>query len=195
MSKSVQRGGKTTAPKKTAAKPKSAAKRASTPALSRDKQIALYEKAMKLFSSGDFAKAKSALETVATGPNTEIAHTARTHSAACDRRLARNEPNIKTPVEHYDYAVALINQRQAGEAEKHLREALAGLSDADYVHYGLAIVCGWQGKLSEAASHLATAIRLEPKNRSIARNDPDFEPFASAPEISELLRTGRGGAA
>ena len=58
MSKTAQRGRKatpkSTTPKKSAARSKGAA----SETLSKEKQIALYDKAMKLFVAGQFAKAK-----------------------------------------------------------------------------------------------------------------------------------------
>jgi tetratricopeptide (TPR) repeat protein len=194
MSKSVPGGrkaaAKTTASRKTVAKEKGKVK-SSAPAMTKDKQTALYDRAMRLFNSGEFAKAKEQLETVANGPSLEMAHVARTHMAACDRRLSAASVSFESAEDHYDYAVALINQRKFRESQEHLLKALEGLSKPDHVHYGLAICYGRQGMMDKAAHHLSTAIELNPRNRIAAQSDPDFDPFADTREISSILNPER----
>jgi tetratricopeptide (TPR) repeat protein len=184
---------KSGAKKKPAAKSSGAAEpvpasSAAAPARTRDEQARLYDKAMKLFLSGDFAKAREAFDQVVAGPSPEIVHAARTHRSVCDRRLASAEVVLEGPEEHYNYAIALINQRRLPEAQSHLMKALdAKGGRTDHLHYALAICIGLQGDPRKAAEHLQRAIALDPKNRAIARNDPDFESFTSAPEIRQLL--------
>jgi tetratricopeptide (TPR) repeat protein len=156
--------------------------------MTKDKQSALYDKGMKLFSSGDFAKAKGILEQVAAGPSAEIAHAARMHKAACERRLEAVKVRITSPEEHYNYAIALINRRELSGARDHLKKALDKLPGGDHLHYALALCNGLDNELEEAGEHLRQAIQIDPRNRSAARNDPDFEPFISAPEISAVLQ-------
>lgn len=151
------------------------------------KQLEMYEKAMKLFHSGEFERALECFERAVTGPRPEIVHTARIHRAACEQRLRAGGPALRTPEEHYDFAIALINRRQLAEAERHLLEALKGLGDGDHVHYALAICYGLQGKMEEAAERLRRAIELQPRNRTVARNDPDVEEFANAGPVAAIL--------
>jgi len=184
---------KTTARKggtKTARSRKTASK-ASAETYTREKQTAIYERAMKAFTSGDFAKARDLLEEAAKGPSPEIAHAARMHRSACERRLTREKITLRTPEERYTYAVTLINQRRLPEAREQLEIALEAGADQDHVHYALALCYGLEGDLQSAARHLKEAIKLDPKNRTIARNDPDFASFASAPEIENLLHPER----
>jgi tetratricopeptide (TPR) repeat protein len=148
---------------------------------------------MAFFNSADYRKAKEIFDKVATGPVLEIAHAARTHGAACERRLAAQaRPQFKTPEEQYDYAVTLINRRQPAEAVQYLLSALESADGgSDHVHYALAICYGLQGELEKAGDHLRRAIELDPKNRTIARNDPDFDSFMHDPPISTLLQPER----
>ena len=120
-----------------------------------------------------------------------MAHTARMHATACERRLSTGETSLKTPEEQYNFAVSLINRRQPAKAEEYLLKALDRLPNADHVHYALAISYGWQGKLEDAARHLKSAIALDSKNRTVARNDPDFESFSKTPEIAAILHPER----
>jgi len=201
MSKSVQRGRgaspRATSTQKTAATASTRAERkpsekAPVPrALIKEKQASLYSKAMQLFSTGDFAKAKAGLQKVIEGPNLEMSHAARMHHSVCERQLGSAAVQLKTPAEHYDYAVALLNDRKPDEARVHLEKALEGTKNADHVHYALALCLGQMDDFDNAAVHLNRAITLEPKNRNIARNDPDFAPFQSAPQIRVLLRSER----
>lgn len=156
-------------------------------ALSRERQAGLYDKAMQLFHAGQFAKAIDQFQVVAAGPNREMAHSARVHRAVCEQRLARNEVKLSTPEEHYNYAVALINRRDLQLALEHLERALDDIRDGDHIHYAMAICHGLMGATDRAAEHLNRAVALEPRNRTAARNDPDFLPFASAPAIKKVL--------
>ncbi len=160
--------------------------------LTREQQTSLYDKAMSLFSAGDLARAKEILDQVAAGPNREIAHAAKMHAAASERRLiAEAELKLQTAEDYYNYAVTLINQRKPQEATKYLLRALESASISDHIHYALAISYGLLNQLSDAAKHLRRAVELNPKNRTVARNDPDFESFIQSPEISSILRKDR----
>lgn len=163
------------------------------PALTKEKQVALYEKAMKLLHAGEFAKAIGAFEQVLSGPSKEIAHAARVHQAACRKRLSAREQQPATPADHYDYGVALINRGELDEALGHLRQALAAMENGDHIHYALALCYGLRGELDQAAVHLRRAIELEPRNRITARNDPDFQPLLAQPELRDLVQTERKG--
>ena len=185
--------GKTSAARKPAATKTSrtsrqeAGKGVSDRAMTREKQIGLFEKAMKLFHSGDFRKARDLFSTTAEGPNREMAHSARVHHRVCERRLGTNEPQLPTADDHYNYAIALINRREARQALQHLEEALQAGPGADHVHYAMAICLAMLGELDRAAEELSQAIVIQPRNRTAARNDPDIQPFASAPQIKSVL--------
>jgi tetratricopeptide (TPR) repeat protein len=195
MSKGVTRGKK--APPKATAEARAVGteKSAAEPALSKEKQVALYEKAMKLFHAGELAKAIAAFQQVMSGPSKEVAHSARVHQAACQKRLAAREVVLPSPSDHYDYAVALINRGELDEALEHLQEALGAMKNGDHIHYALALCYGLKGEVEQAAVHLRRAIELDPRNRGVARNDPDFQPLIGRPEIRELLQTERKGSA
>jgi tetratricopeptide (TPR) repeat protein len=157
------------------------------PVQTREKQLALYDESMRLFHAGEFHRAQELFVEVAAGPNREIAHAARVHRMVCERRLAAGEAPLPGPNDHYDYAIALINRRNLDQARHHLDEALRQLPDADHVHYALALCLGLQGDFAGAASHLARAVEIAPRNRGAARSDPDFAGFASRPEIRAIL--------
>lgn len=191
MSKGVSR------PRKTPPKP---APEAHAPAgekttleepLTKERQVALYERAMKLFHAGELAQAIDAFELVLSGPSKEIAQAARLHQAACRKRLASREVVLHSPGEHYDYGVALLNERELDRALEHLEQALAAAQNGDHIHYALALCYGLKGDLDRASAHLRRAIELNPRNRITARNDPDFQPLLNRAGIRELLEEER----
>lgn len=153
---------------------------------SRD-QAKTFERAAAMFHKGEFAKARQSFRIAAGGPNRDMMHAALMHIRMCDRRLSSAAPELKTPEEHYTYAVALMNRGQLQEAEEQFRQSLRGHEHGDHIHYGLALCYGLRGNLERAFEHLKRAIDLRPQNRVVARNDPDFQTIASQPPLRGLL--------
>ena len=186
MTKSVQKGRKTTK-KAAGAKSVGSGRKESAQVLTREKQAAIYEKAMQFVSAGSFSKALRLLDQVATGPNLEMAHAARTHKAACGRRIEAVSVKLQTAEDYYNYGIAHINARRLDDARESLLKALSKDAKADHVHYALALCYGLSQDVEKAAEHLEKAIALEPRNRAAARHDSDFEPVSAKPEIRALL--------
>ncbi len=150
-------------------------------------QSELYEQAIRAFHAGNFGSAMSLFERVATGPSREMAHSATLHVRMCAKRLVRPEVSLRTADEHYDYAVALMNERRFEQAERHLLLALAQTPKADHLFYALALCRGLCGDLQGAYVNLKRAIELQPRNRAAARNDPDFAEIGQLSPLVELL--------
>ena len=158
-------------------------------------QAELFDRAVKLFQVGGYGAARSLFERAALGPILAMAHSAQLHSTMCARRVAAHEPSLATPEEHYDYAIALINEGRFPEAERHLGEAVARVPEADHVHYALALCSGLSGDVRGACRHLRRAIEIQPRNRLAARNDPDFAGIAQLSPLFELLYPERTASA
>jgi len=151
-------------------------------------QSELFDRAMALFHSGDYVAARGVFAKAAAGPVLAMAHSAQLHITMCARRVSpAHQPSLETPEEHYDYAIALINERRIAEAERHLAEALNRAPNADHVHYALALCHGLAGDLRGAYRHLRRAIEIQPRNRVTARNDADFAAIAQLSPLFELL--------
>jgi tetratricopeptide (TPR) repeat protein len=146
-----------------------------------------FESAMKLFHSRDFAGALELFEKAAQGPSREMAHTAKVHARMCAQRLGKLIPELRGVEDVYHYVTGLISQRKLSEAEKQLRQVMDGSEDKDFLHYAMSLVRGLQGDLSGAAKHMEQAIRLDPKNRMIARTDQDFLEFGRHSPLRELV--------
>lgn len=150
-------------------------------------QPELFEQAVALFHARDFRKALQLFQRSAEGPNLEMAHSARLHARMCEQRIDQGAPQLGTAEDYYNYAIALINRRQLPEAERQLQEALRLAPGADHLYYALALCRGLQGDFAAARAHLKRAIEIEPRNRILARNDPDFRELAAEPPLRELL--------
>lgn len=157
-------------------------------------QLRVFEQAMKLFRAGKFADAKESFQRAIDGPAREIAYHARTHVRMCDRRLDKGAVQLRTPEDHYNYAITLINTRNLAAAREHLEAALRLDAQADHVHYALALCRGLTGDVDGACENLKRAIELQPRNRIAARQDADFAPIAGHPLLQQILYPERNSA-
>ena len=93
----------------------------------------------------------------------------------------------------YNYGVALINQRNLTEARATLQRGLELAPGADHIHYALALACALGGDPAGAVESLRRAIELEPRNRTIARQDTDFGSVVRHPAFESLLYPEKKG--
>jgi len=161
------------------------------PAAAGPSQEELFAQASGLFHSGRFGEAKALFEAASKGAIREMAHSARLHIRMCDQRLGSAIPELATAEERYNYAVALMNRREFQAARQHLEQAVRMFSGGDHLHYALALCLGALGDLDGASQQLRRAIEIHPRNRAMARNDPDFADLVRRPPLSELLAGGR----
>jgi tetratricopeptide (TPR) repeat protein len=146
-----------------------------------------YQDGLRALQERKFDRAKSLFQKAMTGPNKELADRATVHLNACNQYLERTAAIFKSPEEHYDYAVSLINVGDYVGAREHLDKLLKQASHSDYVYYGLAVLDCLTGHFEESLRNLAEAIRLNHNNRFQARNDSDFNNLADDPRFTELL--------
>ena len=164
---------------------------ARNPLLPNDPRVAQavqnYEAGLKAMQGHKFERAQALLEKVVTGPSRELADRATVHLHSCEQHLSRTATNFKTPAEHYDYAVSLMNAGDHDGARSHLEKILKQAPDADYALYGLAVLDCLMGRVEESLKRLEQAIRINATNRYQARNDSDFQNLADDPRFTELL--------
>ncbi len=158
---------------------------AQDPALAQAVQA--YQDGLRALQERKFERAKSLFQKVHASPNTELADRAGVHLSTCNQYLDRSANSFKTPEEHYDYAVSLINTGEYVGAREHLDKLVKQAPRADYVHYGLALLNCLTGRVEDSLRNLTEAIRLNPSNRFQARNDSDFNNMADDPRFTELL--------
>jgi tetratricopeptide (TPR) repeat protein len=146
-----------------------------------------YEAGLRALQEHKFDKAKAQFQKVIGGPSRELADRANVHLNACNQHLERSTANqFKSPEEHFDYCVSLMNIGDYVGAREHL-EKLLKQARTDYVVYGLAALDCLTGHVEDSLRHLDEALRMNPQLRYQARNDSDFQNLAEDPRFTELL--------
>ncbi len=98
-----------------------------------------YEAGLRAMQEHKFDKAKPHFQKVIAGPSKELADRAHVHLNICNQHLDRAAATqFKTPEEHFDYAVSLMNVGDYVTAREHLEKLLKQNAKSDYVVYGLA---------------------------------------------------------
>jgi len=176
----MKKSAKTTDLKSTADHPASAGE------MDSKSHTALFSEAMKCFTAGDYRKAKALFDQASKGPRLQVNESALMYSRMCGQRLERSNPELRSPEDHYNFAISLINSQKYQDAKPHLEAAISGRTMPHY-YYALALVEGLLGAIPAAAQQLRRAIESDPSIRSVARNDVDFAPLLQHPQIREIL--------
>jgi tetratricopeptide (TPR) repeat protein len=157
-------------------------------------QMKVYEEAMSLFHQQKFQRAKQELERVIAGPSKELADRARTHLRITEQRMnPTTDQNPRSPEDHYQRGVAMMNLGRWDEARESLEKARKLAPKADHVHYALAALDCLTGEADSALANLKIAIELRSANRYHARNDEDFNFLQEDPRFTELLYPEKEG--
>jgi len=147
-----------------------------------------YEAGLRAMQEHKFDKAKPHFQKVLTGPSKELIDRATVHLSICSQHLERAAATqFKTPEEHFDFAVSLMNVGDYVTAREHLDKLLKQNPKADYVIYGLAALDCLTGHVEDSLRRLDEALRLNAQLRFQARNDSDFQNLAEDPRFTELL--------
>jgi hypothetical protein len=175
-------------PTATSTKTFSPAKSATEPASPAAMQLKTWEQAMRLFTERRFTEACEQFRIVAKGPDFQVADKARSYLQICERKTARPELEFRTAEDHFNYGVERMNARDMEPARLHLGRALGIEPEGDHILYTLALCCGLSGDGAGACENLKRAISLEPRNRILARQDPEFSTLAAQfPALRALL--------
>jgi Tfp pilus assembly protein PilF len=146
-----------------------------------------YEAGLRALQEHKFDKAKAALQKVLSGPDKALVDRAQVHILTCDQHAEKAALHFKTPEEHFDYAMSVMNTGDFVAAREHLDKLLKQEPKCDYVLYGLAALCCLTGHVEESLKTLNEAIQVRPGLRFQARNDTDFQNLAEDPRFTELL--------
>src|SRR6201987_3313271 len=126
------------------------------------------------------------------GPGKDLADWARVPLRIVEQLMQRFESIVpRTPEEHYQQGVAMMNLGRWDEAREHLLKARKLAPKADYVIYAMAALDCLTGEADSAMENLKLAIQLRPENRYHARNDEDFAFLQEDPRFTELLYPDR----
>jgi tetratricopeptide (TPR) repeat protein len=155
-----------------------------------------YETGLRAMQEHKFDKAKPQFQKVIAGPIRELIDRATVHLNICNQHLERAAATqFKTPEEHFDYAVSLMNVGDYVGAREHLDKLLKQNAKADYVIYGLAALDCLTVHIEDSLRRLDEALRLNAQLRFQARNDSDFQNLAEDPRFTELLYPDPGSEA
>jgi len=146
-----------------------------------------YEVGIRALQEHKFEKAKASLQKVLTGPDKSLVDRAQIYILTCDQHLDKPALHFKTPEEHFDYAISLMNTGDYVTAREHFDKLLKAQPKSEYVLYGLAALHCLTGHIEESLKTLDEAIRVSPALRFQARNDTDFQNLAEDPRFTELL--------
>ncbi len=151
--------------------------------------LAAYGAALEAMQTGRFDEALAGFRSLDVTCPPEISERARVYSSACERQLAQQRATLEflSATEQYDYAIARINNGDYEDAREHLQAILEQHDEADYAHYGLAMLYSMVGQAEGCLHHLERSIELNPHNRVHARSDVDFRQMADDPRFTELL--------
>ena len=149
--------------------------------------VAQYEAAIKHFHAGKFDKAHEHFTKMLPDAPPDIAPAIRSHLRVCQDQMTKSPAKFNTAEDRYDYAISLLNHGHYEDAREHFEAILKSAPQADYPFYGMALLAAMTCDSPRCIEHLAEAIRRNPQNRLLARNDSDFESVADDPSFTELL--------
>lgn len=151
-------------------------------------QMKAWEDGVRQFSLKKFSAAQAHFQEAASGPAAHIADKARSYAQICERRMGGPALELKTAEEHFTYGVERLNARDIDTARKHLDRALVLDPNAEHILFTLALCCGLGGDGHGACENLKRAIAIEPRNKVLARQDPEFLVLAQQmPDLRALL--------
>ena len=146
-----------------------------------------YQVGLKAMQERKFDKAKAAFQKVLTLGARDLSERATVFLNTCNQHMAKASTTFKTPEEHYDYAISLMNVGDYVGAREHLDKIIKQAPSADYAWYGLSVLNCLTGHFEEALKQLAEAIKFNPRYRFQARNDSDFKNMSDDPRFTELI--------
>jgi tetratricopeptide (TPR) repeat protein len=141
--------------------------------------VALYERGLEALQRHDYRVAIDQLNSVLRlyPEEKELHERVRLYLNVCERHATPQEAVPMTVEERLYAATLAINGGQYDEALAQLRLVRDEDPDNDHALYMLAVAHAQRQEPAEAIAHLDRAVALNPENRAIARQDPDFDPL------------------
>jgi tetratricopeptide (TPR) repeat protein len=152
--------------------------------------VAALEVGIKLMYSEDYAKAVKAFnKVIAEYPEEpEIQASAKARIHACEKKIQeRARAVFKTPDDHYNVAVALMNSGDLETAMTHLQAGLKLAPKADHILYAMAAANSLRGNRDQALTYLKQSIQYRAENRFQAVQDNDFAVLAEDQAFKDLV--------
>lgn len=156
--------------------------------------VSMYERGLQALQRRDFSTAAEHLRTVIERypDERELLDRARLYLKVCERELEAREPAPKSADELVNAATIALNAGNETAAAQHLSRVLADNPRHDYAHYMMAVAAARRNDAHRAVDHLRQAVSLNPDNRSLARQDPEFDGLRDMPGYREALEAQPG---
>lgn len=156
--------------------------------------VALYQRGLEALQRRAYQQGVRLLESVLERypDERELHERVRLYLSICNRQAALREAAPQTIDERLYAATLAINGGQYDLAIAHLRLVRDEDPDNDHAIYMLAVAHAQRDEHAEAVAHLERAIALNPENRALARNDPDFQPLRSDDAFRAALEASPG---
>ena len=139
--------------------------------------IRLYEDGIKGVQSRKFASAQKAYQKLVDDypEERELGERARLYVAVCDRELNPAVAEVQTAEDRLYAATIALNSESIDEALQHLKTVERDEPENPRALYMLAVAYALANNADQAVAYLERSIELEPDNRILARQEPDFE--------------------
>jgi tetratricopeptide (TPR) repeat protein len=152
--------------------------------------VARYEGAVRLLQRHEFSSAADQFRSVIAGypEERELLERARLYLRVCERETSRQPAaGPRTPEERVYAATMALNAGELQTALGYLRQALQDNPELDHGHYIMSVALLEAGDTGGALVHLQNAVRLNPDNVSLARQDPDLEGLRASAEFNAVI--------
>lgn len=153
-----------------------------------DPDLDVYDKALGLMHGGKWKQAAELFDKIADQTDSpHLADRARQNRVVCRHRLAKEDGSQDDP-----YLQAVFEKNEGNfDTARELCKKHGKLDQDERFAYLAASVEALAGSADRAVGHLATAIRLEPKNRVHAFHDPDFKSLRGSEAFAQLIAAPR----
>ena len=151
--------------------------------------VGFYEKGLDALQHRNFESAAEAFQTVLTSypDERELHERARLYLKVCERETGPPAPEAQSSEELVYAATLALNSGNQDASLRYLQSAAEQSPDDDRVHYLLAVAYAQTADDLQTLTHLRRAIEIGPENRSVARQEPDFDALRNNQEFRQLL--------
>jgi tetratricopeptide (TPR) repeat protein len=156
--------------------------------------VRLYEHGVDALQRRAFADAATRLrDLISNFPDErELHERARVYLRVCERELASSPPKMSIE-DRVMAATVAVNSGDYSRARALLDNIIRERPDNDLAEYMFAVVAVAVGEAEAAIPHLERAISLNPENRSLARQDDDFQMLHNRDDFRRLIESqGQG---
>jgi hypothetical protein len=148
-----------------------------------------FEHAVRVFNRRMFEDAKTMFEHLLEKFPREVEIAARTqmYLQVCNQKLAHSPSIPRNADDLYDHGVYALNLGDFSQAKNFFEKALRMKPDEPHLLYSLAATHAQTGSHDQALDYLKRTIQLQPRYRTQALNDSDFNELRENKQFLELL--------